>query len=82
MKGKWFQTFDSERRALRQNSYTGISASQRDNDFEVPDLERGYTYFFPSWKFKLLAAIKRNIIKLEKQTVVLRVVGLGKVIVA
>ena len=58
MKGKWFQTFDSERRALRQNSYTGISASQRGNDFEAPDLELGYTYFFPSWKFQIASSHK------------------------
>ena len=58
-----------------------VSASQRGNDFEVPDLERGYTYFFLSWKFQIASSHKTQNNK-KKQTVVLRIVGRGKVIVA
>ena len=57
-----------------------VSGSQRGNDFEVPDLERGYTYFFLSWKFQIARSDKTQNIK-KKQTAVLRVVGRGKVIV-
>jgi len=62
MKGKWFQTFDSGGGALPEIAKR-VCASQRGNDFEVPDLEPGYTYFSLHESFKLLAAIKRKIIK-------------------
>ena len=48
----WMSFFGFKRLTAKEGHSTKIvirvCASQRGNDFEAPDLERGYTYFFPS----------------------------------
>ena len=57
MKGKWFQTFDSERRALRQNSYTGMCLSMG-QWFWSPWFRKGLYIFFPFMKVQIASSHK------------------------